>query len=65
MLSARKRTTDGGFVWTRGKSLADITPLYAATIARHALRTRTPETYDIAASVLDPAAAGQEDPWTS
>ena len=54
MLSAAKRTTDGGFVWMRGKSLADITPLYAATLAQFAFRTRRERTYNVLDSVLDP-----------
>ncbi|WP_066586283.1 hypothetical protein [Cellulomonas timonensis] len=37
LAAATKRfmTQEGGFVWTRGRSLDDITPLYAATVARH------------------------------
>jgi len=34
-------------IFSRGKSLADITPLYAATIARFAYVRFAPETYDV------------------
>jgi hypothetical protein len=39
LAAATKRflTQEGGFVWARGRSLSDITPLYAATVARHVL----------------------------
>ena len=32
--SKRFMTQEGGFIWARGRSLRDITPLYAATVAR-------------------------------
>lgn len=54
MLTAGKRKTDGGFLWVRGKSLADITPLYVATLARHALLTRRRAPVPVDDSVLDP-----------
>lgn len=54
MLSAAKRTTDGAFVWTRGKSRGDITPLYAVTLARHAYRRHRRPRYAIAESLLTP-----------
>lgn len=54
MLSAAKKTTDGAFVWTRGKSLGDITPLYAVTLARHAFLNHRRPRYEIDDSILDP-----------
>lgn len=36
LAAATKRfmTSEGGFVWARGRSMRDITPLYAATVSR-------------------------------
>ena len=61
MLSAVKRKTDGGFHWVRGRSLADITPFYAVTLAKHAFRTRRVRRYDPLESVLDPDLFDEEE----
>ena len=49
MKSAIKIHAYGGEAWifSRGKSLADITPLYAATFARFAYVKYAPETYNV------------------
>jgi len=48
LASAAKRfmTQEGGFVWTRGRSLMDITPLYAATVARFVWLRVAPPDYE-------------------
>lgn len=49
LAAATKRflTQEGGFVWARGKSLRDITPLYAATVARFVWVRVHGDDYDI------------------
>ncbi|NTW39922.1 MAG: hypothetical protein HGA44_08520 [Cellulomonadaceae bacterium] len=47
----RMLTQEGGFVWARGRSLRDITPLYAATVARFLWVERHPDDYDVDASL--------------
>lgn len=53
MRSASKINASGGEAWvfSRGKSMADITPLYAATLARFAFVKLNPEDYDVESSV--------------
>jgi phage terminase large subunit-like protein len=53
MQAAAKINAAGGeaFVFSRGKSMADITPLYAATLARYAYIKTAPDDYDIMDSV--------------
>lgn len=49
MAGAAKRNMgagDGGFIWVRGKSLQDITPLYAVTLAWFVMREQLGEDYD-------------------
>lgn len=38
---------DGGFMWVRGRSLQDITPLYTVTLARYVLMEHLGDDYDI------------------
>ena len=42
---------ENGFVWSRGKSFADITPLYAVTFARWAFVEFAADDYDIEDSI--------------
>lgn len=52
--SAAKRNMgsgEGGFYWVRGKSLQDITPLYAVTLAWFEMRRRISDEYDIDDSI--------------
>lgn len=51
MSAAKRNVTDGGDVWIRGKSLRDITPLYAITLARFVMAERMGDNYDIADSL--------------
>ncbi len=54
MAGAAKRNMssgDGGFMWVRGKSLQDITPLYAVTLAWYVMRERLGDDYDIDQSI--------------
>jgi len=55
LAAATKRmlTQEGGFVWARGRSLRDITPLYAATVARFVWVERHADDYDVNASTYD------------
>lgn len=54
LAAATKRalTQEGGFVWARGRSLRDITPLYAATVARFVWVERHADDYDVDASTF-------------
>lgn len=38
---------DGGFMWVRGRSLQDITPLYTVTLARYVMAEQLGDDYDI------------------
>lgn len=53
MQAASKINAAGGEAWvfSRGKSMADITPLYAATLARYAYIKVSPDDYDIMESI--------------
>lgn len=51
LFSAVKHHTDGAWTFWRGKSLADITPLYAVTLARHVLVQLTGLDYDVIDSI--------------
>lgn len=52
LTAAVKRTvSDGGFMWVRGRSLQDITPLYVVTIGRFAHVERAADDYDPSDSV--------------
>jgi phage terminase large subunit-like protein len=53
MQSAKKINAAGGEAWvfSRGKSMGDITPLYAATFARYAYIKHAPDDYDIMQSI--------------
>lgn len=42
---------DGGFLWVRGRSLQDITPLYAVTLAWYVKREQLGNDYDITDSL--------------
>lgn len=48
----RTATQEGGFVWARNRSMRDITPLYAATVARFVWRIVHAGDYDIADSAF-------------
>ncbi|WP_029289118.1 hypothetical protein [Cellulomonas sp. HZM] len=56
LFSAIKRRTADTWTFWRGKSLADITPLYAVTLARHVLAQMIGDDYDVDDSTygLDP-----------
>ncbi|MHB1063540.1 MAG: hypothetical protein ACYC1Z_03440 [Georgenia sp.] len=43
---------EGGFMWVRGRSLKDITPLYTVTLARHVLREQLGDDYDTLESTM-------------
>jgi len=43
---------DGGFMWVRGKSLQDISPLYTVTLARYVMREQLGDDYDVEKSTL-------------
>ena len=51
LFSAVKRHTDGAWTFWRGKSLADITPLYVVTLARHVLSELIGDDYDVMDSI--------------
>jgi phage terminase large subunit-like protein len=50
LAAASKRKSGDAFVWARGSSLADITALYAVTLARYVFCQLTFDDYDIADS---------------
>lgn len=52
LFSAVKRYTDGAWTFWRGRSLQDITPLYAVTLARYVLTQLVGDRYDSLASTL-------------
>ena len=55
LVGAAKRNVaagEGGFIWVRGKSLQDITPLYAVTLARFVVAEQLGDEYDIEDSIL-------------
>lgn len=49
--AATKQRSGDRFIWTRGKSLGDITALYGASLAWHVLETRAEPDYDAADSI--------------
>lgn len=51
LFSAVKRSTDNAWTFWRGKSLRDISPLYAVTLARHVLVQLIGQDYDVLESV--------------
>lgn len=51
MKAAAKLKAGDAWIFSRGKSLADISPLYAVTIARWAFVKHRPATYDVGDSI--------------
>lgn len=51
LASAAKRAYGNAWVWWHGSTMADITPVYAVTLARHAYLTNAEPDYDATLSV--------------
>lgn len=52
LAGAAKRSWGDAWVWWRGRSMSDVSPLYAATLARHAYLAHAEPDYNVVESVF-------------